>query len=129
MSRILILDNSTDLLEVLEYFLIKKKYVVKTLNKADQLYEQISLFDPDVLIISVMLSGADGREICNALRKNIQTKHLCILLFSASNELLINYKTVGADDYLEKPFDLDMLEKKIESLLAWGPIRKKAFQS
>src|SRR5258705_3643787 len=125
MSKILILDDSIDLLETLQFILEKRKYLVKTLNIADHICEEIYSFDPDLLIMSVLLTDADGRNICKELKNNVETKHLFILLFSASHQLLVNYKNDGADDYLEKPFDLDIFETKVKSLLELALIRTR----
>ena len=128
MNKLLIVDNSADLLEPLQFFLEQKNYMVKTLTSGDHLYQEILEYKPDLLILDIFLEHEDGREICKNLRKNIETKHLCILIFSASPNILTEYKSYYADDYLEKPFDLNTLHQKIQSLLEWAPIRTKAFQ-
>jgi len=128
MNKILIVDDSADLLEPLKFFLEQKNYMVKTLINADHIYQEIHEYKPDLLILDIFLEGEDGREICKVLRKNAETKHLCILLFSASPKILTESKSYYADDYLEKPFDLNTLHQKIQSLLEWAPIRMKAFQ-
>src|SRR5258708_19004378 len=111
MNKLLIVDNSADLLEPLKFFLEQKNYMVRTLTSGDHLYQEILEYKPDLLILDIFLEHEDGREICKSLRKNIETKHLCILLFSASPKILTEYKSYYADDYLEKPFDLNDLHQ------------------
>ena len=127
-KKILIVDNAADLLEPLKIFLEMKNYVVKTLTSADCIFQEIHEFDPDLLILDIFLEDEDGREVCKNLRKNVETRHLLILLFSAASTVLAEYKSYNADDYLEKPFDLNTLHEKIQSLLEWASIRMKAFQ-
>lgn len=117
MSKIVIVDDSRDLLEVLKYFLEEKGYEVETATKQQDLIPLIKSFSPDVLILDIYLQAEDGRDICKELRKNEETKYLCILMFSASAKALANYKEYGADGYIEKPFGLNEIVNKIESTL------------
>ena len=128
MNKLLIVDDSADLLEMMKYILERKGYIVKTLMECRNIFHEIFEFKPDLLILDLILAGADGREICKELRKNIETEHLGVLAFSASPKTLIDYKSFYADDFLEKPFDSNILVEKIKSLLYWVPIRKKAYE-
>ena len=128
MNKLLIIGNSVDLLEPLKIFLEQKNYAVKILGSGDNICNEIHEYKPDLLILNIFLENEDGQEICKNLRKNIETKHLGILVFSASPAALSNYKSFHADDCLKKPFDLDTLLKKIQSMLEWTAIRKRAFQ-
>ncbi len=128
MKKLLIVDDSVDLLDVLKFFLKREGYHVKTLVCGNNICREIQEYKPDLLILDIFLENADGREICKSLRKNIETRHLGILVFSASPVTLSNYQSYYADDYLEKPFELGDFLKKVQSMLEWTAIRKKAFQ-
>jgi DNA-binding response OmpR family regulator len=117
MSKIVIVDDSRDLLEVLKFFLEEKGHEVETATREHDLKVLIKSFSPDLIILDIYLQQEDGREICKELRKQEETKYLCILLFSASSRALTNYREYGADGYLEKPFSLDEIVEKIESTL------------
>lgn len=117
MNKLLILDDSTDLLEAMEIILTQKGYIVKTLSDSNSLFREISDFNPDLLILDIYLAGKDGREMCRELRNSISNKYLCIIIFSASPKALENYAVYGADDCLEKPFGINSLVEKIESVL------------
>ena len=117
MSKLLIVDDSAALLEVMKNILERNEYIVKTLNSATDIYREISEFQPDLLILDIYLGGKDGREICREIRKNAETNHLCILVFSASPNTLEDYKSYCADDFIEKPFDITTLVEKIKSVL------------
>lgn len=117
MSKIVIVDDSTDLLDVLKFFLQEKGHEVETTTNEKGLISLIKSFSPDLIILDIYLRGEDGREICRQLRKFEETKYLCILLFSASSKALIDYKEYGADGFLEKPFGLAEVLDKIEAAL------------
>ena len=117
MSKIVIVDDSRDLLEVLKYFLEEKGYEVETATKEQDLISLVRSFSPDLIMLDIYLQSEDGREICKELRKNEETKYLCILMFSASSKALTDYKEYGADGYIEKPFGLHDIVEKIEATL------------
>ena len=117
MSKLLIVDDSTALLEVMKNILERSDYTVRTLNRADDIYNEISDFKPDLVILDIYLAGLDGREICRQLRKKPETSNLCILVFSASPKTLEDYDSYNADDFIEKPFDITILVEKIKSVL------------
>jgi len=117
MSKIVLVDDSKDLLEVLKFFLEEKGYEVKTATNEYELQSIIKSFSPDLIILDIYLRGEDGREICKELRRNQETQYLCIIIFSASANSLLNYKEYGADGYIEKPFGLNEIVDKIESTL------------
>ena len=118
MKKLLIVDDSTDLLDAMEIILLQKGYAVKTLSGWDNFYKEVIDFDPDLVILDIFLAGKDGREICKELRNSIVSKYLCIMLFSASPKALENYKSFGADGFLEKPFGINSLIEKIETVLS-----------
>jgi len=117
MSKIVIVDDSIDLLEVMKFFLEEKGYEVETTTGHHDLISIIKSFSPDLIILDVFLQGEDGREICKKLRESEEHKYLCILLFSTSPKALANAKKCGADGYIEKPFGLTDIVDKIESTL------------
>ena len=117
MSKILIVDDSADLLEVLKFFLEEKGYIVETVSNKSDLLPLTESFSPDLIILDIYLAGEDGREICKELRSRKGTRYLCILIFSASAPALEEYKEYGADGFIEKPFGLNDIIEKIESCL------------
>jgi DNA-binding response OmpR family regulator len=113
MGKLLIMDDSADLLNALKYILEHIGHTVKTLLNADDIYREISEFQPDLLILDIFVDGKDGREICKELRKSVENKDLPVLVFSSYTKTLEDYKSYYADDYIEKPFELKSLVEKI----------------
>lgn len=118
MSKLLIVDDSKDLLEAMEIILLQKGYVVRTLAGTFDIHEEVNSFKPDLVILDIFLAGNDGREICKELKKSFKDNYLCVLVFSATPKALENYDAYGADGYLEKPFGINDLVQKIEELLS-----------
>jgi len=119
MGKLLIADDSAPLLEALEYILGRNGYEVKTLKSAAGIYKEIDEFHPDLLILDIFLGDEDGRNICRHIRDTIFNNQLRILLFSAFPKYLEGYQSYGADDFIEKPFELKGLIDKIQSILHW----------
>jgi DNA-binding response OmpR family regulator len=124
MSKLLILDDSADLLDALKYILEHIGYMVRTLVSPVDLYKEIGEFQPDLLILDNAVAGKDGREICKELRKSVEFKDLRVLLFSSYNKPLEDYESFYADGYIEKPFELKSLIEKITSVLRFSKVQR-----
>jgi DNA-binding response OmpR family regulator len=72
---------------------------------------------PDLLLLDIWMSGQDGRDICRELKKRNNTKNIPVIMISASTDLARSAREAGADDFLEKPFNMNDLLKKIASHL------------
>ena len=70
--------------------------------------------------MDVNLDAEDGRQLCLELKENPLTKTIPVILCSARHELLHNFKSFLADDFIEKPFEMKLLVSKIEKLLKPG---------
>lgn len=117
MSKILIVDDSFDLLEVIEHILTYRGYKVKSLTNAHNIKKEISDFQPALIILDIFLADEDERNICKELKEDKDTFHIPILVFSASPESLNDYESYCADGVIEKPFELKQLIEKITSVL------------
>ena len=117
MSKIVIVDDSKDLLDILKYYLEEKGYEVEVASRKKDLLSIIKSFTPDLLVLDIFLQGEDGRNICKDLKTHKETENMCILMFSASPKALGNYKEYGADGFIEKPFGLDEIIEKIEATI------------
>jgi DNA-binding response OmpR family regulator len=116
MIKLLIVDESADLLSALKMFLEKKGFIVNVTSDHLRLTDHIRQLTPDLLLMDIFLSGQDGRELCKKLREDENAKSLCIMLFSASPDALINHKQYGANGCIEKPFNLKDLIEQIKTV-------------
>jgi DNA-binding response OmpR family regulator len=114
-KKILVVDDDPDILDALRFMLEDSGYEVKTTEKGE--YAE-NLRDtngglPDVIILDVLLSGKDGRLICQKLKSQEETMRIPIIMISAHPNAKQSVSAVGADDFVAKPFDIDELLAKI----------------
>ena len=118
MKKILLIDDDPDVITVLQLMLKKKGYEIGTASREDEAYMQVDLFEPDLIVLDVLLSGVDGREICKKLKASEKFKHIPIIMFSAHPGAQKNMEDFGADDFLPKPFESYKLLERIEGHLS-----------
>lgn len=84
---------------------------------------------PDLIISDVMMPKIKGNELCKILKNDINTSHITIILFTAkgSPDSIIDGYDCGADDYIVKPFDTDLLLKKVKNIISTGENARKKF--
>ena len=117
MVKILIADDNEDLLELMQIFLEEKGYGVKTVSTRKKLFSEIKNNMPHLIILDVFLNGEDGREICRQLRENTKMDKVNILIISANPYAIKEYKSFGADGFVEKPFELEDFIQKVEAII------------
>jgi len=112
----MIADDDPGILDAVGIILEFEGYEVKsTLNGLTILNMEDNF--PDLLLLDIWMSGADGREICRTLKQQPATCKIPIVLISASKDIEQSAMDAGADDFLEKPFEMDVLLQKIENQL------------
>ena len=110
-KKILVVDDDPDILDALQFMLEDAGYEVKTTEKgeyAENLHDTNGGL-PDVIILDVLLSGKDGRLICQKLKSQEETQRIPIIMISAHPNAKQSVSAVGADDFMAKPFDMDEL--------------------
>ncbi|MBA2284726.1 MAG: response regulator [Ktedonobacteraceae bacterium] len=114
-KRVLVVDDDPDILEFLQAMLEDAGYEVAITEKGDSL-EQIEKHTlPDVIILDMLISGKDGREIASYLKSQEHTRAIPIIMISAHPSAERAARVCGADDFLAKPFDMDDLLAKVAS--------------
>ena len=120
----MVADDDLSILECVKLMLEFDGYTVQTTTMGNSLLKLQVL--PDLILLDIWMSGVDGREICKLLKADPKTSHIPVLLFSASTKLCLSATEAGADDYLEKPFEMDELLSKIAQLLTPATINLQA---
>ena len=118
MKRILVVDDDDDVLETIQLVLEIGGYDIEPLNNAELVFDRIHDFKPDLILLDVVLGKIDGGLICSQVKSHPETKHIPVLMMSG----LYNLKEVqdlecAPDDFMPKPFKMDVLLEKIEKLL------------
>jgi DNA-binding response OmpR family regulator len=118
MHKILLVDDNTDMLFLVEQILSKKGYMVKVLANGKDVLPLMHTFYPDLVILDINLGDTDGREICNAIKSQPLLKNIPVILYSA--ELLPDLRITEcqADAFVHKPFVHRLFLEKIAGLLA-----------
>lgn len=118
MARILVVDDDIDILSVMEILLTMKGFEVEVTAKGENTFPKIETFNPDLIILDVLISGHDGRTICKQLKANEATKNIPVIMFSAHPGAAATIADYGADDFISKPFDVNDLIRKVTSQLS-----------
>jgi DNA-binding response OmpR family regulator len=118
MKRILVVDDDLAILEALDITLRDAGYETETSTKNGEYVERsLRRQLPDLMILDILLSGHDGRDICKSLKSREETKHIPIILISAHPNAEKTALEAGADDFLAKPFNIDDLLDRIVRLV------------
>lgn len=120
MSRIFVVDDQNDILEVLELVLIQEGFEVRTSPTSQGILTTIEEFQPNVILLDTFIGEEDGREACGTLKSNAKTKDIPIIMLSADKRVEKSAKEVGADEFIPKPFSVFTLMNQIERCLAAG---------
>jgi DNA-binding response OmpR family regulator len=107
-KKILIAEDDEGILDAMKIMLELEGYEVKATRDGKTLYDMKEEL-PDLLLLDIWMSGMDGRDICKYLKSRESTEHLPIILMSASKDTGKMAREVGADNFLEKPFEIDEL--------------------
>lgn len=129
-SKILIVDDAMDTVELLRKRLRFEGYETIEAYDGEQCLEQVRAGAPDLVILDIMLPKMDGYEVCRRLKASKSTSYIPILMLTAKGQVEDKVKglDLGANDYLAKPFDYKELSARIKSLLAIKEAREKLVQ-
>ena len=113
-KKILIVEDDSAIAEFLQDLLELEGYTAATTEKAEYVEKLLSGDLPDLILLDVLLSGKDGREIVKQLKSQDETKHIPVIMFSAHPSAEKTAREAGADDFIAKPFEVDELLEMLE---------------
>jgi CheY-like chemotaxis protein len=113
MFRILVIDDDPDVRTVLNILLRKQGFEVETASKKEEVFGKIEAFKPSMILLDVLLSGYDGRKVCQEIKDDPQTKDIPVIMFSAHPGAAGKFESYGADDFISKPVNAETLFSKI----------------
>ena len=120
MSRVLLVEDETTLLDLVAQHLRREGFDVITTSNGDQALELARVDQPDVCVFDVMLPGLDGLSLCRILRKESQVPIILLTARGAEIDRVIGLES-GADDYIVKPFSLPELVARMRAALRRAP--------
>mgnify|MGYP003892155719 CR=1 FL=1 len=112
-KKILIADDDTAILEATKMLLELGGYEVQTAVDGEAVSDAFK-DPPDLLLLDIWMSGENGKDICKMLKAQKSTKHVPIIMISASRDIAESAQEAGADDFIAKPFEMSYLLAKIE---------------
>ena len=116
MSRILGVDDEKNICELLTLYLVKDGYSVETAGDGEEALQKFNSFDPDLILLDIMLPKKDGWQVCREVR---QVSNVPIIMLSAKGETFdkVLGLELGADDYVTKPFDSKEVMARVKTVL------------
>jgi YesN/AraC family two-component response regulator len=125
---VLVAEDNFDLRSFVSVSLSSEFRVIESENGKDA-YELAKVHNPDLIISDIMMPEIDGLELCSRLKSNLLTSHIPVILLTArsSVENQIEGLEIGADEYIPKPFDVNLLIAKTKNLIESRRKLKKHF--
>ncbi|TWU33782.1 response regulator [Novipirellula artificiosorum] len=119
MHRILIADDNVANRELLEAYLAKVDCDFETSVDGQDTLDKVASFQPDLVLLDVMMPKLSGFEVCEKIKKDPATRRVMVLMVTALNELgdIERAVAAGTDDFLSKPVNKIELLKRVENML------------
>ena len=118
-ETVLVVEDESDILALIEYNLQKEGYRVLTAQTGEAGLAQVQKATIDLVLLDLMLPGLDGLEVCRRIRARESSKDLPIIMLTAKSEDsdIVTGLEIGADDYVPKPFSPKVLVARVRSVL------------
>jgi DNA-binding response OmpR family regulator len=113
MAKILLIDDDPDIRTVMSLVLKKEGYEVDTASRREEALAKLEEEKPSLILLDVLLSGADGRELCREVKAAEKTKDIPIIIFSGHPGAALKFESYGADDFIAKPVNVKELLNKL----------------
>ncbi|MCR4934313.1 MAG: response regulator transcription factor [Lachnospiraceae bacterium] len=115
-QKILIVDDDNNIAELISLYLIKECFDTKIVNDGESALQAFEGYNPNLILLDIMLPGIDGYQVCREIRSKSQVP---IIMLSAKGEVFdkVLGLEMGADDYIEKPFDSKELVARAKAVL------------
>lgn len=115
-QRILIVDDDENIAELVSLYLVKECFDTKMVYDGEAALEAVKIYQPDLILLDVMLPGIDGYEVLREIRKK---SDLPVIMLSAKGEVFdkVLGLELGADDYIMKPFDSKEMVARVKAVL------------
>ena len=116
MLKILVVDDDTNISELISLYLNKEGYETREVADGKLAIQVFEEYKPDLVLLDIMLPGADGYDVCKEIRKHNRTP---IIMLTAKGEVFdkVLGLELGADDYMVKPFDPKELMARVKAVL------------
>ena len=129
-NHLLLVEDNEELLYLMEKILSRQYHVLVAKNGLEAL-DIIKDNEIDIIISDVMMPEMDGLELCRNIKSNLETSHIPVILLTAKNtaEDRIECYNAGADGYISKPFELKILEARINNFIIYKKSKQEEFRT
>ena len=117
MRKIFLVEDDVGIREVLEMVLSSENYDVQSFSTVSAFRERDTNFCPDLYIFDVMLPDGSGIDLCDGIKKDVQNKHIPVIIMSAHANLQDITDCCKPDDFIPKPFDIDELILRVNEII------------
>ena len=116
---VLVIEDEPDIRELIEFNLKKYDYNVLLANNGEKGLKDARSYEPDLILLDLMLPGIQGIDLCRVIKSDENIKSIPIIILSAlgQEEAIVLGLEAGADDYVSKPFSLEILNARIKTVL------------
>ena len=120
-EKILVVDDDANICELLRLYLTKEGYQVTTAGDGEEGLEKFNQIKPDMVLLDVMMPRMDGWEVCRRIRARSRVPVIMLTAKGEEEDELQGF-SLGADEYIMKPFSLKILLARIEAVFRRGPV-------
>ncbi len=115
-QKILIVDDDNNIAEIISLYLNKECFDTEIVNDGESALKKVDTFEPDLILLDIMLPGIDGYQVCREVRAK---SSIPIIMLSAKGEVFdkVLGLELGADDYIEKPFESKEMVARVKAVL------------
>jgi DNA-binding response OmpR family regulator len=115
-TKLLIVDDDVNICDMLKLYFENEGYKVKTANDGVEGLSAFKIYNPDLVLLDIMMPGLDGWEVCHSIRKE---SNVPVIMLTARGETAdkVNGLELGADDFVVKPFDMKELSARVKAVL------------
>ena len=115
-TKLLVVDDDTNISELLKIYFEKEGYDVRTAGDGAEAVNTFKMFDPDMVLLDIMLPKKDGWQVCREIREMSSTP---VIMITAKGEIFdkVLGLELGADDFVVKPFDMKELSARVKAVL------------
>ena len=113
--HILVVDDNEEILSTISMILLRKNYHVSAKNRIDDFERTVEELSPDLILLDKSLGWADGCDLCKLVKSNKKLAAIPVIMFSAYYKKREECMTAGANEFMEKPFEMHDLLSTIQS--------------
>ncbi|HDR06494.1 MAG TPA: response regulator [Candidatus Coatesbacteria bacterium] len=119
-NRVMLVDDDPDIRSIVKTIFEGDGYTVRACGSGEEALEEVKSFNPELIVLDVMMPGMDGYQVCSELKKDFETAHIPVILLTAKQDIIDLERGVehSIDDYIAKPFSRRELLARAKMVLA-----------